>query len=231
MLLVTCRLALVMNGDHTGRARLSRSFSCETSAARRLSGQIDTRSRRGVRSQALGLTCAKIRKLGSPSGSSLNSGLTQPRSSSVPRSRPRPRPGTSAAAAGSCAPLRTRRAPRLRASGRGRSRHRRPFACSRRRSAPARRTSTGTGSRAPRTPTGTRLCRNGPRTGGTRPHPEDGEGALAERPRGAASCCYCRRGWAPSQVLTTQKKILGRGGQAAASRRSAMLRTSICVNA
>jgi glycerol-3-phosphate dehydrogenase len=34
--------------------------------------------------QALGLTCAKIRKLGSPSGSSWNSGLTHPRSSSRP---------------------------------------------------------------------------------------------------------------------------------------------------
>ena len=38
----------------------------------------------GRAAQALGRTCAKIRKLGSPSGSSWNSGLTHPRSSSRP---------------------------------------------------------------------------------------------------------------------------------------------------
>jgi hypothetical protein len=68
------------------------SASCQLGKGRRLSSRRNLPVARdplhgsASRTQryALGLTCAKIRKLGSPSGSSWNSGLTHPRSSSRP---------------------------------------------------------------------------------------------------------------------------------------------------
>ena len=100
-----------------------------------------------TRSSSSDVSCAKTRNVGSPTGSSANSGLMQPspRRAATRRSA-RPRPGTSAAAAGRRGSHRTRAAAaRPRAACRGRSRRRTPSACTRRTCAPTPRTSRRTG--------------------------------------------------------------------------------------
>ena len=176
----------------SGSARSTRSRSGLRSlllvAARLARGAVDPPAARGRAAQSA-LSCANTRNVGSPTGSSWNSGLTQPRSS-VARlvGRARSRPCTSAAGGASRGSRRSRAcAPRPRGACRGRSRRRRPSACSRRTCAPTPRTSRRTGSRARGRRRGRRPCRSGPRSGGTPSRPGD-EAAAPVRRSARVSC-------------------------------------------